>query len=521
VDEVVTSPDAAVQGTLSPDGTQIVYSDGVDLYLMNAAGGDPRNLTATFEPPAAEPAFSADGMQIAFSTGDLYLLALTDGAQPTQLLTGGHSPSWSPDGQQIAYSTDPAADFQIRTRRGDLGVVDVASGQHRVIMRHIDAVHPHWSPAGDRIVFAGTDGLYSVRPDGSTVISLSSYVHSPRWIDGGRSLLWLWNQPTGTLVERLDVDPETGQPLGDEVPLFELPDEVISHLSTTADGSRWLLSTVAHVTQMLTVPLDPATGMPTGEPHPLDLGVDTAVSPDISADGQWLAFTSYGVRADLYTRRLDGSEPTRLIDDSGFTAMPRWSVDGQQLVFAGDRGDSWAIWSVDHRGENPRCVSGELDMDLVLPLWSPDGQQMAVTIVGDMPYLVDLQRAWMEQAGPQRRPEAAGWLATSWSPDGRWLALTREGRLARMDAQSLAIEPLLDRGGYPIWMADSQRLMVGEGSRVYQLDTRDGSTTDVLSIAPRQLPLNPSLALSPDNHTLLVTAESPRGTLRVVVLGDR
>ena len=42
----------------------------------------------------------------------------------------------------------------------------------------------------------------------------------------------------------------------------------------------------------------------------------------------------------------DGSQPTRLTVNDAIDSDPTWSLDGQQIAFASNRGGSFAIFSI-------------------------------------------------------------------------------------------------------------------------------------------------------------------------------
>jgi TolB protein len=127
----LTQGAGGVDPTWSPDGTRIAFSssrDGnYDIYVMNANGGDVKQMTDTAW-SEAEPAWSPDGKRIAYtanlrtisvacgfmSTGrpgeppsddrtSVYVMS-EQGTNHTKLATtdGGMEPAWSPDGTQLA-----------------------------------------------------------------------------------------------------------------------------------------------------------------------------------------------------------------------------------------------------------------------------------------------------------------------------------------------------------------------------------------------------------------------------------
>jgi len=68
---------------ISPDGTEIVFASGGDLWTVPAAGGEAR-LLVSHPAPESRPLFFPDGARVAFVStrtggGDVYLLTLRTG----------------------------------------------------------------------------------------------------------------------------------------------------------------------------------------------------------------------------------------------------------------------------------------------------------------------------------------------------------------------------------------------------------------------------------------------------------
>lgn len=101
----------------SPDGSKIVFlSDrtGVfQVWVMDADGGNPQQLTTDPAPKDQVPDWSPDGTRIAYQSlatggGDIYVMR-ADGTGQTRLTTDPAldlGPAWSPDGTQIAFLTE-------------------------------------------------------------------------------------------------------------------------------------------------------------------------------------------------------------------------------------------------------------------------------------------------------------------------------------------------------------------------------------------------------------------------------
>jgi len=81
----------------SPDGQQIVYANGSNLYLAKSDGSDARKLTTVFGVPF-RPVFSPDGKRLRFTVNDLKTASLSlwevavDGTGLHPLLEGWNKP---------------------------------------------------------------------------------------------------------------------------------------------------------------------------------------------------------------------------------------------------------------------------------------------------------------------------------------------------------------------------------------------------------------------------------------------
>ena len=122
----------------SPDGKRITFVSYRDLkelpehrvmrgdiYVMNADGSNPINLTQSPERPAGVSSWSPDGKQIAFTSAELVVednlfhsdiwVMDADGGNPRNL-TNHHAqheaPDWSPDGLRIAFHSDRSTDWE-------------------------------------------------------------------------------------------------------------------------------------------------------------------------------------------------------------------------------------------------------------------------------------------------------------------------------------------------------------------------------------------------------------------------
>lgn len=110
----------------------------------------------------------------------------------------------------------------------------------------------------------------------------------------------------------------------------------------------------------------------------LDFTTDagTWISLDLSPDGGTIVFELLG---DLYTLPVDGGEATRITSGQGYDMQPRYSPDGQQLVFVSDRDGSENIWISAADGSDARQLTDDERESYMSPEWAPDGDYVMAT----------------------------------------------------------------------------------------------------------------------------------------------
>ena len=174
------------------------------VFVKNAGGSDKNRLLNS---PAAEPAWSPAGQQIAVSSDekwsteglesgkcDIYVVDL-DGSDPPKRLTGESGcetdPAWSPDGAEIAFSCP-------RQRTYDICVVNAdGSGTRRRLTDDPGAdAEPSWSPSGSEIAFThySHDGDTDIRKtnvdgSGNALLTFSPLSEAePTWSPDGEQI---------------------------------------------------------------------------------------------------------------------------------------------------------------------------------------------------------------------------------------------------------------------------------------------------------------------------------------------
>ncbi len=172
-------------------GTIIFVSDragALDIWRMNARGGDQRPLTGD-EAPDADPRFSPDGRRILYTTvrggfPEVWVMG-RDGSDQKKV-TSGCQGSWSPDGGSIVFIRDNQA-----------YVRNLATGAERRLTPESweRCGVPAWSPDGKRIAVAsrhtGQIGVYLMDPEGRDIspLEVGEPACTPCWSRDGKRIL--------------------------------------------------------------------------------------------------------------------------------------------------------------------------------------------------------------------------------------------------------------------------------------------------------------------------------------------
>ncbi len=112
---------------------------------------------------------------------------------------------------------------------------------------------------------------------------------------------------------------------------------------------------------------------PRGDSSTLAFEVDEGswMSVDVSPDGSRLVFDLLG---DLYSLPIEGGEAKRLTSGLAWDYQPRWSPDGQEILFTSDRGGGVNLWILPANGGEPEALTDAGEKDTNSGAWSPDGQ---------------------------------------------------------------------------------------------------------------------------------------------------
>lgn len=161
----------------------------------------------------------------------------------------------------------------------------------------------------------------------------------------------------------------------------------------------------------------------------------------------------------------------RLTSDGYFKLTPRFSPDGQELLYSQGRMDRFQLMRLDLRGEKKPERFNKSEFSEYEASWSPDGKWVAYSYVKLSPGQGDMEVYLADGSGGEPRLVLGteGTLSheesPAWSPDGKRLALvsTKHGNQeiytctpAGEDLQRLTTDSALDKS--PVWSKDGKRI---------------------------------------------------------------
>jgi TolB protein len=195
---------AAAHAAFPGQNGRIAFTDGGNIWVMNADGSNAVNITNDEELVGSDsPQWSPDGTRIAttFLSVDNFLSSHietmnADGTGRVALRRSAladQSPDWSPDGTRLVFSYySEFGPEGIRTRNVNGTDVQPAGA----------GWNPTWSPNGTRIAFnrppgpapcPGCWGIYTANPDGTDVTEVYAapgILVNPDWSPDGRKLVF-------------------------------------------------------------------------------------------------------------------------------------------------------------------------------------------------------------------------------------------------------------------------------------------------------------------------------------------
>ncbi len=488
---------------ISPDGRMLLFvaRDGLDLdiFLQRVGGENAINLTADSPFDDYDPAFSPNGDRIAFRSqregGGLFVMGAT-GESPRRVSAEGFAPAWSPDGMQLVYTTEDVEGPYIRSTVAKLWILDLASRQRRLLTDH-DAVGPVYAPNGKFVAFwaaiAGVRDIFVIPVGGGPpqpVTQDTATDWNPLWSPDGRTLYFISDRSGSPDLWRIPVDLDTGKVIGGMRPVTAGVTR-IDQATITSDGKVISFMAPLLMSSIEKCPFDPQLGQITGKKETAYASTSVLIQFDVSPDGKRLTFRTGAPREDLVVMNLDGTGRRRLMDDTYRDRGPRWTPDGQWIMFYSNRGGFYDEWRIRPNGTDVHRLTATTGDDVTFLVPSPGGNLLAGSVSsgsGQSLILFELDRPISEINTPLSVPDGTllDFSPLRFSPDARWLAGSSSYMVAVYDLKDKSLiavhapdggELLVSQDGGLDWI-DENRLLTWDEKRdkAFICDVKTGNT---------------------------------------------
>jgi Tol biopolymer transport system component len=375
---------------LAADGLSFLVVDGTGypatgpLWSLPVFGGSPRRLGDEIAHVAA---WSADGKRLTYAKGTDVFFANADGSDSHKIATMKNIVSGltvSPDDAEVRVETEEISQSGSSVVAGERTISRVSSNGS-----DIRPLVPDWANTANECCGRWTpDGKYFVFQSGGQIWALAS---ETRWVPGKPQLVQL-----------------TSSPMQLQSPL------------PSRDGKKLFVVGMTFRGEMTT--FDPKTGKSS-----LFLNGISADWMEVARDGKQIVYVSYP-QGDLWKSNVDGSGRVQLTFGPVKPVLPRWSPDGQTILFfdfPSGPSHPGKIYEVPAAGGDahellPKDTENEQD-----PTWSSDGKRIAFAgdandanaINGPAIRILDV-----DSGKVTRVPGSEKMFSPRWSPDGRYLA---------------------------------------------------------------------------------------------------
>ncbi len=145
-------------------------------------------------------------------------------------------------------------------------------------------------------------------------------------------------------------------------------------------------------------------------------------NPSISPNGEMISFSYQG---DIWTAGINGMNSKRLTVHEGYETAPKWSRDGSEIAFSGNRFGNNDIFTINSDGGESERLTYHSSNDLITD-WAPDNTLLFETFRTFRQVERDAEIYHIHSDGgtPSRHLDSFGNYANV-SPNGRFIAHTR------------------------------------------------------------------------------------------------
>lgn len=488
--------------TISPDGTQIVFTFKGDLYKVAIDGGDATQLTF-HKAHDYMAVWSKDGTKLAFASDrygnfDVFLMDANGG--PANRLTfhsNNESPyTFSADGKSIYFGAIRQDDVNNRQfphrSQSELYAVPTAGGRvQQLLSLPAEAVQ--------------------VSKDGSLIIYHDKKGGESEWRKHHTSSIardiWTYNMESGEHKMITTFNGEDRQPIftKDEKSFYYLSEESgsfnVHKMSLENPGeSQQITKFSLHPVRFLSMGNGVLSFGFDGELYTMKEGEDPVKlevrirSQDIANSDKYISIASgvnemaispngkeiaFIARGEVFVTSIGESFTKRITNTPEQERFVTWGPEGNSIVYSSERNGNWSIYKTEKtRKEEPFFFASTLlkettvisnESDNYLPNYSPDGKKLAFIEDRRTLKVIDLAtKASVTLLTPDDLFHMRdGDKYFTWSPDSKWLLVDWDLSLNNTEVLLMAADGSkrvnLNESGYydgnPKWVNGGEQML--------------------------------------------------------------
>ncbi len=445
---------AFAEPALSPDGNEIAFVSGGDIWTVPAAGGEARLLVSHAD-NESRPLYSPNGKYLAFTStrtgnGDIYLLTLETGELKRLTYDDGAEVlnAWSRDGKHVYFQ----ATSRDISGMNDIFRVAITGGTPMPVTadRYANEFFGAPSPDGTTLAFSARgiaanqwwrkgrshldESEIWLSRDGGKKATGPVY---ERVTEGGAKELWpMWSADGKTLYyvsDRNGAQNLWAHPLGGKpAMLTTFTNGRVLWPTISYDGRKlvferdfqlWSFDVASSKASLLPIRLRGAAAGPAVERLKLTTQFrELALSPD----GKKVAFVAHG---EVFAASAkDGGDAVRISNSAAAESQPTWLPNSRSLVYASDRDGVSHLFQYDFSTRAETRLTNDATDD-TSPVFAPDGKSLVYIRNGQELRILELatKKDRLLYKGYLGRPPFASRGSVVWSPDSKWIAFAGYG----------------------------------------------------------------------------------------------
>jgi eukaryotic-like serine/threonine-protein kinase len=493
--QLTPATDLSRHPSLSRDGKVVAYSSdraeagNLDIWVQHLPSGKPVRITRD---PAedGEANIAPDGNAVVFRSerngGGIYLAKVPWGGERL-LVPDGRDPRLSPDGGSVVYW---AGDRDATVASGQLFLLSLADGSSvRLVPDFADARFPVWSFDGRYILFTGCrtgdqplpacSEWWVTSRDGKTVQNTGSLALLRKKqilpIDVGGwyrdTILFGGRQGATTSLWELPILEATLQASGEPQQLTQGDArEVAASLADNGTISFEHFTGALHVWS-----IDHASNPKGVEATKVTQDAAVDISPNISPNGRWLAFSrGFGSRRDIWIKDMRSGTESLFLSSELDKFSPVVDDSGETVAFEGRDLDGPSLFILTRGQPAKRLCSGCSN-----PTGWFDGDR-GVLYRDDVPSKIKMVDPRTKEVKIVLEADSTSLNDASWSPENQYLLFTasRDGRTKQVFAVLFPKSTQVVSGEWIPITSESEfserPRWSGDGKSVFYLSTRDG-----------------------------------------------